>query len=202
MDDGELLRQVIRRDATAWMELFTRFGPVVERTIRATRAMGSYRRSDDDVRNVMASVFERLRRDDFRALRTFDAWHARNPEKGFTDWLTIVTVNVARNYVAGKLGSPDVNGTSVKQLVNTYAEAFVEDDRLVQLPHMTNKETAQRILEFARAHLTSDQLCALEGWLEGKDFTELATQFGWPDARDADRLVRAALAKLRRHFGE
>src|SRR5437764_40832 len=101
--DRELLRRVLRHDDVAWMELFTRYAPVVERIVRANRSMGSYRRNDDDVRNVMASVFERLRRDDFRALRTFDAWQAKRAGKAFSDWLAIVTVNVVRNYVAAKL---------------------------------------------------------------------------------------------------
>src|SRR5690242_8301175 len=113
--EAELLRLVLRHDGVAWMRLFTHYGPVVERIVRKSRSMGSYRRSDDDVRNVMASVFERLRRDDFRALRTFDAWRSKNPGKTFGDWLTIVTVNVVRNYVSAKLGAPTKTGTSLKQ---------------------------------------------------------------------------------------
>jgi hypothetical protein len=200
--DDELLRRVLRHDDVGWMQLFTKYGPVVERIIRSSRSMGSYRRRDDDVRNVMASVFERLRRDDFRALRTFDAWRAKNPGKAFSDWLTIVTVNVARNYVAAKLGTPSEAGTSIKQLVNTLADAFPEGGGPPNHPHMTTKETARQIGEYAREHLPRDQLDALQRWLEGKDFDEIARELGLADARTADRLVRAALARLRREFDD
>jgi len=200
--DDALLRQVLRHDDVAWMQLFTKYGPIVERIVRASRSMGSYRRSDDDVRNVMAQVFERLRRDDFRALRTFDAWRAKHPAKEFSDWLTIVTVNVARNYVAAKLGTPSAAGTSIKQLVNTLAEAFPEGGGPPNHPHMTTKETARQIGEYARAHLPRDQLSALQRWLEGKEFDEIARELGLANPRSADRLVRAALARLRREFEE
>lgn len=182
------------------MQLFSHYAPIVEKIVRSNRAMGSYRDSEDDVRNVMASVFERLRRDDFRALRTFQLWHDKHPEKSFPDWLTILTVNVVRNYITAKLGAPSPDGKSVKQLVNTYAETSPSDDGLVYLPHATTKETARRILEYAQAHLPADQLSALAGWLEGRSFEELATEHGLEDARAADRLVRAALARLRRQF--
>ena len=113
-----------------------------------------------------------------------------------------MTVNVVRNYIAAKLGVPSTDGTSVKQLVNTYADSAPSDDGLVYLPHITTKETAQRILTFARAHLPVDQLHALEAWLEGRSFDEIAVEQDLEDVRAADRLVRAALARLRRHFDE
>src|SRR5688500_7909830 len=158
--DEELVRRVLRRDESAWTMLFSRFGPVVEKIVRGNRSMGSYRQRDDDVRNVMAQVFERLRRDDFRALRTFAAWREKNPSKAFPDWMTIVTVNVVRNYIAAKLGPPKDDGPSLKQAVNTLAGEIEGDGPLV-LPHMTTKETARKILEYAREHLAEEQLAVL-----------------------------------------
>ncbi len=199
--DHELLRLILRGDEVAWMTLFSRFGPLVERIARTNRSMGSYRGSEDDVRNVMAQVFERLRRDDFRALRSYAAWHEKNPAKGFIDWLTIVTVNVVRNYVASKLGAPNSDRTSLKQLVNTLAES-VDGEGPVVLPHITTRETARRILEYARDHLPEDQLAALGAWLEGLSSAEIAVELELHDARTAERLVRAALARLRRQFAD
>src|SRR5262245_14433923 len=122
--DDELLRQVLRGDQVAWMRLFSQYGPVVERIARTNRSMGSYRESEDDVRNVMTRVFERLRREDYRALRMFYGWRDQNPNKTFPDWLTIVTVNVIRNYISAKLGARNERGTSIKQLINTLADAL------------------------------------------------------------------------------
>jgi hypothetical protein len=67
---------------------------------------------------------------------------------------------------------------------------------------MTTKGSAARIFEYARDHLADDQLAALTGWLEGSSFEELASELGLADARAADRLLRAALARLRRKFGD
>jgi hypothetical protein len=201
--DDELLHRVLRGDQVAWMTLFSQYGPVVERIARTNRSMGSYRGSADDVRNVMAQVFERLRRDDYRALRMFPGWRDRNPRKGFQDWLTIVTVNIIRNYISSKLGSPSQNGASLKQLVNTLADALpLDGDGLLVRPHITTKETAQRILEYARAHLAEDQLAVLASWLEGMSFDDMVSELHLADAKAADRLLRSALARLRRKFAD
>lgn len=198
--DEDIVRRVLRGDPAAWMSLFAKYGPVVTGVARSHRSMGSYRTSADDVRNVMAQVFERLRRDDFRALRTFVPWLEKNPSKGFGDWMMIVTVNVIRTYVTSKLGAPRTDG-SAKQLVNTWATSLDLDlDAPLVHPHMTTLETANQILAYAREHLAEDQVAALAGWLEGSSFDELAADLHLQDARAADKLVRSALAKLRRQF--
>jgi hypothetical protein len=107
---------------------------------------------------------------------------------------------VIRNYIASKLGAPTADGRSLKQLVNTLADTLPDDDGLVYRAHMTTKDAANRILEYARVHLPEEQIRALDGWLQGKDFEELAADLGLGDARSADRIVRAALARLRRQF--
>lgn len=197
--DEELVNRVVRGDTTAWMSLFSKYGPVVVAIARANRSMGSYR-AEDDVRNVMAQVFERLRRDDYRALRTFPAWRDRSGKK-FDDWITIVTVNVIRNYIATKLGAPRPDKSSAKQLVNTFAGSLnIDGDEPLVRPPMTNLETANQILTYAREHLAEEQLAVLAGWLEGSSFEELATELHLADGRAADKLLRSALAKLRRHF--
>ena len=201
--DGELIERVLRGDQTAWLTLFSSFGPLVERIARTNRAMGSYRTSPDDIRNVMAKVFERLRRHDFRALRTFPAWLENNPGKSFVDWLTIVTVNVLRNYISSKLGVPTDDGASAKQLVNTFADELkLDSDGPLVRPQITTKQTARQILEYARDHLPEDQLAALGAWIEGASSHEIAAELQLADARAADRLLRAGLARLRRHFVE
>jgi DNA-directed RNA polymerase specialized sigma24 family protein len=200
-DDG-IVSRVLKGDSSAWMSLFSKYAPIITALARTNRSMGSYRGSEDDVRNVMTSVFERLRRDDYRALRTFGPWRAANPTKAFNDWLTIVTVNVIRNYIAKKLGAPRADKTSAKQLVITFAnELKVDGDEPLVLPHMTTRESANQILEFARDHLAEEQMAVLAGWLEGSTFDELAVELGLADARAADKLLRSSLAKLRRHFG-
>lgn len=199
--DDEIVARILKSDASAWMSLFSKYAPIITAIARTNRSMGSYR-SEDDVRNVMTAVFERLRRDDYRALRTFGPWQVANPTKLFDDWITIVTVNVIRNYISKKLGAPKADKSSAKQLVITFAnELKVDGDEPVVLPHMTTRESANQILEFARDHLGEDQMAVLAGWLEGSSLDELAAELCLADARAADKLLRSGLAKLRRHFG-
>lgn len=202
MNEDDLVNRILRGDPTAWMNVFSKYGPVVVAIARTNRSMGSYRQSEDDVRNVMAAVFERLRRSDYQALRTYGPWRAANPTKQFNDWLTIVAVNVIRNYIARKLGAPRADKSSAKQLVNTFAsELKIDGDEPLVLPAMTTRESANQILEYARDHLAEDQMAALAGWLEGGSFDDIAAELGLANGRAADKLLRAALAKLRRHFG-
>lgn len=61
---------------------------------------------------------------------------------------------------------------------------------------------ARRIVEYARDHLPEDQLAVLAGWLEGASFAEVASELQLADTRAAERLLRAALARLRRQFAD
>ncbi|HUS66336.1 MAG TPA: hypothetical protein VMZ28_17410, partial [Kofleriaceae bacterium] len=58
------------------------------------------------------------------------------------------------------------------------------------------------LLDYARQKHPADQLVALEDWLQGYEFAEIAERRSLATPRDADKLVRAALAKLRRHVNE
>ena len=50
--------------------------------------------------------------------------------------------------------------------------------------------------------LPGDQRQALADWLVGRSFAEVAEGAGLPSAKEAERLVRAALQRLRRQFRE
>jgi hypothetical protein len=88
-------------------------------------------------------------------------------------------------------------------MLNTLASLLPRDDdhRLAFRPSMTNVQLARELLEYAARSLESTQLHALRRWMAGASFDELAGELGLANPRDADKLVRAALARLRRHFG-
>ena len=158
--------------------------------------MGQLRGSADDRREVVSRVFAKLRKNDFRALRTFPAWRARNPDRQYDDWLAIVTVNVIRDHVARRLGATDESGAALKRLVNTLAESL-DDCEPGSRPTITGTVVARQLLEDARTMLPDDQYNALTGWLTGADFGDLGQTHGWtPEVARAK--VRAALARLRR----
>jgi hypothetical protein len=183
---SDLLDQILAGSERSWQRFFLRVGPQVEQIAQRSRALGSLRRQPDDYRNVMTRVFERLRRDDFRALRLYREWQARNAERTFDDWLTVVTTNVARDYVDERMGTGEQPN---KRLANTLSEVLDEnDDALAVSAHITPKLVAQQIMELAKSVLSPEQLAILSRWLGG---TECATD-------DEKKLLRAALGRLRR----
>jgi hypothetical protein len=67
---------------------------------------------------------------------------------------------------------------------------------------MTQRQLARELLEYAARALDPDRFHALRRWMDGAGFAELAAELGLAGPRDADKLVRAGLARLRRHFGD
>jgi hypothetical protein len=214
MEDSDLatlaanVARVVGGDASAWNELVVRLEPLLLQLLRRSRTLGPMRHNVDDCRAVMISVLERLSKDDFRSLRLFQPWANANPGKNLGDWIRIVTVNIARDHVSARLGGAARAGSDGeaplnKRMLNTLASLLPGDDdqRLAFRPSMTNVQLARELLEYAARSLESTQLHALRRWMDGASFDELAGELGLANPRDADKLVRAALARLRRHFG-
>ena len=198
--------RVVGGDASAWKELVVRLEPLLIELLRRGRTLGPLRHSVDDCRAVMISVLERLSKDDFRGLRLYLPWAEVNPDKDFGDWIRIVTVNIARDHMSARLGDaarsddgPQLN----KRMLNTLASLLPTDDdyRLAFRPSMTNLQMARELLEYAARSLESTQLRALRRWMDGASHDEIAGELELASPRDADKLVRAALARLRRQFG-
>jgi DNA-directed RNA polymerase specialized sigma24 family protein len=190
--------RVVGGDRLAWHALVAGLEPHVMQLLRRGRTLGPMRHNVDDCRAVMIDVLERLRRDDYRSLRLFQPWAEANPGKDFGDWIRIITVNLARDHVSSRLGEAEPN----KRMLNTLASLLPrdDDDRLAFRPAMTSEQLARELLEYAERTLDPAQLHALRRWIEGASIAELAAELGLPTPRDADKLVRAALARLRRRF--
>jgi hypothetical protein len=198
--------RVVSGDEAAWKELVGRLEPLLLQLLRRSRTLGPLRHNLDDCRAVMISVLERLNKDDFRGLRLWAPWAEANPGKDFGDWIRIVTVNLARDHMSARLGDRARGGDEAplnKRMLNTLASLLPGDDdqRLAFRPAMTNVQMARELLEYAARSLEAIQLRALRRWMDGASHDELAAELGLASPRDADKLVRAALARLRRHFG-
>lgn len=196
--------RVVEGDDAAWKELVARLEPMLLQLLRRSRTLGPLRTSIDDCRAVMVSVLERLTKDDFRGLRLFQPWVEANPGKDFGDWIRIVTVNLARDHMSARLGEAGRADEAKlnKRMLNTLASLLPtgEDQRLAFRPAMTDVQMARELLEYAARSLEAAQLRALRRWMDGASHDELAAELGLATARDADKLVRAALARLRRQF--
>jgi len=185
-------------DAAAGRSLVEHLWPTWIEIARASRNMGGLARSDDHVHNVVARMVEKIGRADGRGLKLYSAWQERNPEANFEDWIRIVMANVIRDYVRAQLGPRpgDLEPPSPKRLMNEFVTLL--DEPGVR-PPVTAAQTARELLEFARSRLPPDQLHALSLWLESADFADIERALDLP-AGEGRRVVRAAVAVIRRHF--
>ena len=202
--DVELCEKLVVRaasgDAAASRSLVEHLWPVWLEMVRANRSLGALGRSEDDVHDIVAKLVEKLGRADGRGLKLFAPWLARNPGKNFEDWMRIVTKNAVRDFLRKKLGArPQSPGEPRrKRLLNEFASSPLLDELGVR-PPLTAAQTARELLEFARARLSTPQLRILAAWLEGSSFDEIAEDEQL-SADEARKVIRAAIAALRRHF--
>jgi DNA-directed RNA polymerase specialized sigma24 family protein len=187
-------------DEAAFQELVALVWPDLGRTMQSSRRLAAAGATDDGPHDVSLRIMEKLRHDDFRALRLYVDWHARHPEKSFLDWLRIVAANATRDYLRELRGQSKNDGVPTpKQLLNVFSAVTAAED-LGTRPPMTWAQTARQLLEFAESRLPESQRTALADWLTGADFDEIAKSRGLGGADEARKSVRAAIAILRREF--
>jgi DNA-directed RNA polymerase specialized sigma24 family protein len=189
-------------DAAAWRELWRAIQPTIWAITGKWQFTGPLSRRDDERRDIVLEVMERLRADDFRRLKSF---LGAAPERGgsFKAWLATVTARAAIDHVrahpeyldprAGAASDGPRWVTVVPMPDAELAYPFVDPEKVA---------TAVIMLERARKDLAPDQLAALYVWLHGGDHGEIAARLGLASARDAERLVRAALKRLRDRYAE
>jgi len=85
MSDPELIAHFQRNPEEAYAELLKRFSPVIIRMIRR------FMHDRDEVMEVYTSICERLRANNFKALRRFRI------NKEITPWLSVVVANACRD---------------------------------------------------------------------------------------------------------
>jgi DNA-directed RNA polymerase specialized sigma24 family protein len=201
--DG-LLRAVRSTSDPAWRELAALLWPELLGLVGANAAMVSLAATEDHVREAALLVLEKLGRRDCRGARLYVAWREANPDRDAGDWLRIVATNVARDYARERRGrastGPDGRRPDKRQL-EVLATLLPDGDDLPAATTMsaTSRHAARELAAFASGRLPTDQGRALAAWLAGASFEELGRDLGLEDAATAKRLVRAAVASLRRH---
>lgn len=188
-----------------WKALLAEIWPFLERSVSRNRTMGSLARSDDNVKDVMTAVVERLSPSGGNALAKYKEWSIEHERADFDDWLRIVVSFVIRDFVRATLGrntkTRDPALPSVKRLLNEFASSPASEDAFgAERPQLTLAQTARQLLTFARESLSEPQHRALSMWLDDMDFGEIEGELGLDGEEAAKKLVRAALATLRRRF--
>ncbi len=166
--------------------------------------MGQLARSEDHVHDVLADLVEKMGPRGGAAVGLFPAWKASHPGKTFEDWARIVTAYTVRDYVRRKLGRRpprrDPDTPSPKRLLNELLASPAAGELVGVRPPFTDAQTARQLLEYAAAHLPADQYAALTLWVQGAEPDDIEEELGLRDHDAGRKLVRAAVAALRRHF--
>ncbi len=196
-----LAYRALAQESGAWHAFVELVWPLLLRAAATTRSMRGHA-TEDHIRNVASEVMESLGAQACRGLTRYPPWRARNPDKDIGDWLRVVVANTARDYLRKEFGHAPSSSTEPhpKALLNEFFRALPEDAG--SRPAVTTAQTARKILEFARDQLPEKQLLVLKKWLEGDDFEEIAEILTLADADEARRLIRAAVATIRRQFSE
>ena len=188
-------------DGHAFMELVNAVWPELMSLLASSRRLGPLARSEDDCREIGVGLVEKLARHDYRALGQYVEWRGRHPDKSFHDWLRIVAANAVRDYVRAQRRSrpPPADEPSPLRLLNEFA-ATLPLDELGSRPQVTAAQTARQLLEFAEEGLGAEQYRALTDWLKGGNYEEIGEKLSLSDPDEARKMVRAAVASLRRRF--
>jgi hypothetical protein len=180
-------------DEQARRELVEVLWPVWTSMVRGSRSMVGLGRHD----------VEKLDRGNGHALGLYRSWRAEHADRAFEDWMKIVVSNTVRDHLRERLGPtrawtlPD--DPSVKRFLNEFTcSPLIE--QLGLRPPLTASQTARQLLEYARERLPADQYGALMRWLDGATFAEIEEDLEAHEPDAGRKLVRAAIAVLRRQF--
>lgn len=200
--EAELTRLAVAAaagDDQAWRHLWETVEPRLLGLVRRPRFLGRLGLREDDCRNVVLAVMERLHADERRRLSLFASAVAADPARQFWPWLVVVAKRVGIDYMRNHERFIGPRGTPSDSRPAWGYDTTATDGKLGgQRPPMTNRGTARQLLEIAAHALTEPQRDALDLWLRGSNHDAIADALGLGERGEAERLVRAALQRLRR----
>jgi DNA-directed RNA polymerase specialized sigma24 family protein len=204
----ELVARSRTGDEDAWQALWPEVARVVERAAGRSGVLGPLARSADERADVVVDVMEELRRDDFRLLGAMGKLLGQR-DGSWRHWLSAVAVNAARNHVRTHPDYLRWAEGGGRRWASYAALPEGDEDDVLSDGHgdagldMTRRVEAHLILAWARAELSPAQLAALVPWLhDAEPAATAAEQRLAGGADEAVHLVRAAVRRLRRAFGE
>lgn len=205
IDDDELEAMVTAAaggDERAWQRLWATIEPLLSRIVAQPRFLGRLGQREDDRRNIVVAVMARLRADGFHRLRLYLEARAASPRLRFHSWLRVVAKRVGVDYLRAHpdyLRRHDRDASTPGAWIE--AEPLPPTSRgLGERPPVTSRGTARELVRYAAGALPPEQVRALELWTTGLDFAEIASALALADAGAAERVVRAAIERLRRHY--
>jgi RNA polymerase sigma-70 factor (ECF subfamily) len=163
-DDAVLIAGMIANKSKAWSEFLRRYDRLVHRCIsKVTRRFSSIV-SQDDVREIYATLHLSLLANDKHKLRSFD------PERGnrFSSWIGLLTINCAYDYLRSIRREPQK-----EQLAESHEIVCnLPDPFDTAAEHEQQAIAAKTLLDFSE----KDRAFAALYFGEGMDPTEIATR--------------------------
>lgn len=206
MDDDELeplVERAVLGDELAWQRLWTAVEPRLGRLLARPHFLGRISTREDDRRNVIVEVMGRLRAKDYHRLRLYLDARRESPSLKFMTWLRVVAKRVGIDYLRGHPDYIDRRRQPDASSPGAWIEAgtMPPDSQLGgERPPVTTRGTAGELLRYADGAMPPEQRRALELWVGGEPYEDIARAVGLPGAAEAERAVRAAIERLRRRF--
>lgn len=208
VDDGQLEALVVQAadgDTASWRALWEHVEPWLEKVVANPRFLGRIGQRDDDRSNILIEVMARLHAEGFHRLKLYVQMRRTSPQLKFKTWLRVVTKRVGIDYLRGHENYLDRRRSANR---SSAPGEWIEPGTLppssnlpAERPPMTNRGTALELLRYASGVTPEPQLSALERWTEGATYDDIARELEiGGGAAGAERLVRAAIERLRRRF--
>ena len=207
-DEGQLEALVSRAaagDTAAWRALWEDVEPWLEKLVANPRFLGRVGQREDDRSNILIEVMARLHADGFHRLQLYVETRRTSPNLKFKTWLRVVAKRVGIDYLRGHQSYLDRRRDPKR---GTAPGEWVEPGTLPsqsklpgERPPMTNRGTALELLRYASGAVPEPGLSALELWVQGASYDDIARELDASIGADgAEKLVRAAIERLRRKF--
>jgi DNA-directed RNA polymerase specialized sigma24 family protein len=198
-----LVDAVLAGEGGAWQRLWQALDPWLSGLFRRPGFLGPISDSEDHRRNIALEVMAALQAKSHEKLVRFADARRESPDLPFLAWLSVVAKRIAIDYLRREGEYLDLRRTRGAQargawvnLVTLPTDSVLGNAR----PHVTSEVAAHAIVAYADTHLAPEPRDALERWSRGETFDEIAAALGLAAPRNAERMVRAALERLRRHF--
>jgi DNA-directed RNA polymerase specialized sigma24 family protein len=199
-----LVDEVLAGDMAAWKALWHALAPKLDAMLRRPGFFGRLADEEDHRRNVVVAVMARLAENDHARLRLYDEARRESPRLTLLAWLTVVVKRVAIDYMRSlpeyvdRRRDPKATSPGAWRKVGTLpSESRLR--RTAQSP--SGRAAGSELLALAGAVLSDEQRPALSAWLEGASFEEIAARLGGTSPEEAEKRVRAAVRRIRRHLG-
>jgi DNA-directed RNA polymerase specialized sigma24 family protein len=208
VEDTELevfVERAAAGDTASWRELWKHVEPWLEKLVGNPRFLGRVGQREDDRSNIIVEVMARLHADGMHRLKIYVETKRTSPNLKFKSWLRVVAKRVGIDYLRGHQNYVDRRrdpnrGSAPGQWIEPGtlpSQSKLPGER----PPMTNRGTALELLRYAAGAVPEPQLSALEQWTQGASYDDIAGELGIAGgAAGAEKLVRAAIERLRRKF--